>query len=38
MPSEAALAPGRMTRCVRVADGELDLGSPNLGERNIVNP
>jgi peptide/nickel transport system ATP-binding protein len=38
MPPEAALAPGRITRCVRVADGELDLGSPNLGERSVAKP
>ena len=36
MPPEAALAPGRITRCVRVADGELDLGSPNLSERSLA--
>jgi len=38
MPPEAALAPGRITRCVRVADGELDLGSPNLSARSIAMP
>jgi len=38
MPPEATLAPGRITRCARVADGELDLGSPNLGERSIAKP
>jgi len=36
MPPESALAPGRITRCVRVADGELDLGSPNLSERSLA--
>ena len=38
MPPESALAPGRITRCVRVADGEPDLGSPNLSERNLAKP
>ena len=38
VPPEAALAPGRITRCVRVADGEPDLGSPNLSERNLAKP
>jgi peptide/nickel transport system ATP-binding protein len=38
MPPEAALAPGRITRCLRVADGELDLGSPNLSVRSNAKP
>jgi len=38
MPPQAALTPGRITRCMRVADGELDLGSPNLSERSIAKP
>jgi hypothetical protein len=29
-------AHGRITRCLRVADRELDRGSPNLSERSIA--
>jgi len=38
MPPEAMLSPGRMTRCLRVAGGEIDLGSPNLSERSVAKP
>ena len=34
MPPKFALTPERMTRCLRVAGREIDLGGPNLSERN----
>src|SRR5215467_7756324 len=30
--------PGRMTRCLHVAGGEIDLGSPNLSQRSVAKP
>ena len=38
MPPESTLMPGRMTRCLRVAGGEIELGSPNLSQRSIAKP
>jgi peptide/nickel transport system ATP-binding protein len=38
MPPESTLMPGRMTRCLRVAGGEIDLGSPNLSQRSVAKP
>jgi len=38
MPPESMLMPGRMTRCLRVAGGEIDLGSPNLSQRSVAKP
>ena len=38
MPPESILMPGRMTRCLRVAGGEIDLGSPNLSQRSVTKP
>ena len=38
MPSESILMPGRMTRCLRVAGGDIDLGSPNLSQRSVTKP
>ena len=38
MPPESTLMPGRMTRCLRVAGGEIELGSPNLSRRSIAKP
>src|SRR6516165_2023573 len=36
MPPESTLMPERMTRCLRVASGEIDLGSPNLSQRSVA--
>ena len=38
MPPESTLSPERMTRCLRVAAGEIDLPSPNLSDRNVTRP
>jgi hypothetical protein len=38
MPPESTLMPERMTRCLRVASGEIDLGSPNLSLRSVAKP
>jgi peptide/nickel transport system ATP-binding protein len=38
MPPEFAPTPERMTRCLRVAGREIDLGGPNLSERNTSRP
>jgi hypothetical protein len=37
-PPESTLMSGRMTRRLRVAGGEIDLGSPNLSERSVAKP
>lgn len=38
MPPEFAPTLERMTRCLRVAGREIDLGGPNLSERNTSRP
>jgi peptide/nickel transport system ATP-binding protein len=38
VPPEFAPTPGRMTRCLRVAGREIDLGGPNLSERSTSRP
>jgi len=36
MRPDSTLTPGRMTRCLRVVGGEIDLGSLDLSQRSVA--